>query len=486
MILGLFPLFLLAIIGAVVYFAVQAGRRGHPSAAPTVRADLPNDLSRWVSEGLITAEQSAAIQVGERAAAAPVMVAPLSEAPPRHRVPPVAEALGYLGGMLAIIGLLLVLSRYWTDMSVAGRLGLSGGGAVAVLIGGVLVREHTDPALARLRWFLWLIATVATGLFVGVMLRDGFDVEKGLRIALGVSAAVTVLSGLLWWWRDRPVQQFTCLAGVAVFAGVVFAQLVSTGTAGLAVWTVGALLMAAALREVTPNPVLTALIGMWALAVGALIAAASWEGPALIFAVATGLLLLAVALIPGLAPSTAYIVLAAIVGTIVTFEATVAALVYYARGAGVTTGVITWLAGASLLFVASQRMVRVPVLCEIAGGVTLIGGAALTGVQWHSVAPLFGIVTAFALIGLGMLPGRVLMSVLGSFGLLINVPWAISRYFPGEGRAPLLIMVSGALIIGVAVLLTRMSGRLRSELGGTHHRGPRHGAPPSGFTPMHS
>ena len=74
---------------------------------------------------------------------------------------------------------------------------------------------------------------------------------------------------------------------------------------------------------------------------------------------------------------------------------------------------------------------------------------------------LFGIATAGGLIALGMLPRQVLLSVLGSVGLLVNVPWAIGHFFPGEGRAPLLIMVTGGLIIAIAVLLTRSSGRLR-------------------------
>jgi hypothetical protein len=55
----------------------------------------------------------------------------------------------------------------------------------------------------------------------------------------------------------------------------------------------------------------------------------------------------------------------------------------------------------------------------------------------------------------GMLRERVRLSVLGSAGLLINVPWIILWYFPGEGRVPLLTLVSEALILATAVLLTR-------------------------------
>jgi hypothetical protein len=52
-----------------------------------------------------------------------------------------------------------------------------------------------------------------------------------------------------------------------------------------------------------------------------------------------------------------------------------------------------------------------------------------------------------------------MLSLFGSIGLLVNVPWAIARFFPGQGRAPLLIMVSGVLIVLIAVMMAR-SGRL--------------------------
>ncbi|MFZ2442404.1 MAG: hypothetical protein WAW51_08585, partial [Ilumatobacteraceae bacterium] len=108
--------------------------------------------------------------------------------------------------------------------------------------------------------------------------------------------------------------------------------------------------------------------------------------------------------------------------------------------------------------------VRSPIATEIIGGVALVAGAAITGVQSVAFATLFGSATAAALIALGTQPGRVLLSLFGSLGLLVNVPWAIRHFFPGEGRVPLLILASGAVIVLVAVWLARMSGRLRREL----------------------
>jgi hypothetical protein len=58
----------------------------------------------------------------------------------------------------------------------------------------------------------------------------------------------------------------------------------------------------------------------------------------------------------------------------------------------------------------------------------------------------------------------VVSSACGSLALVINVPWATGHFFPG-GRAPLFVLVSGLVILAVAILLARMGGRFRRELG---------------------
>jgi hypothetical protein len=56
------------------------------------------------------------------------------------------------------------------------------------------------------------------------------------------------------------------------------------------------------------------------------------------------------------------------------------------------------------------------------------------------------------------------MSVFGLVGILVFIPWMIGHFFPGEGRVPLLIIVSGLLLVVVAVVLMRVGGRLRGEV----------------------
>lgn len=500
---GVNLLVVIVIVVGVVYAARRSRERGpvQPSpgggipgqpramagtagvGAPNPRPGPAGDLARWVAAGLLSEEQAAAILAHEQAAAtaAPVPVATRAAPVPGRprRVPVVAEALGYLGGMLAIIGLVLLVGQYWPDMATAGRLALSGAGALVLLGAGFVVREQEDPALARLRGFLWLASAAATAVFAGVLAADGFDADSAESVAVASAGAVATHGGLLWWWRDRPLQQLACLGGLLVLAGSSVALASPGGGAGLAVWAVGAAYVALGLRRRTPAPLLTEGIGGVAVVFGAFTTAGDWQGVGLVFAVTTAFGLLALAAVPGPARDRVDQLVLTVLGAVALAGAVPAALGYYSRDAGLATGLVTWAVGAGLVLVGARRLVRVPLVVEGLGGAAIIGGAALTGAQVTGFATIFGIVTAVALVALGMLPGQVLLSVLGSLGLLVNVPWAIGWFFPGEGRAPLLIMVSGALVIGVAVLLTRMGGRLRRELGG-----PRpDGGTPSGVAP---
>ena len=148
------------------------------------------------------------------------------------------------------------------------------------------------------------------------------------------------------------------------------------------------------------------------------------------------------------------------------------AAIAYAGCAFIIAG---WMGFGEMIAAGVRDMVRVPLVAQIGGAVALIIGAAVCGAQNAGFAPIFGLLTAIALIALGTRSGMAIMSLFGSLALLINVPWLISHFFPGRGRAPFLILVSGLLIMGVAVLLARSGGRIRQEVG-TRNRDLRHAA----------
>jgi len=473
------PVLLVVVIGVIVWLVSRA-RGAQP---PRTRSRLEDDLARWVALGLLTEEQAGAIVAHEAGESPRPSVArrPLPPTRPpvaaglvrRRGLPPIAEALGYLGGMLGIVGLVLLVSRFWEDMAMTGRLALSGGGAGALVAAGALIHAELDPAFERLRAFVWLASSAATGLFAGVIAADGFEVSR-MAVAAACGGAVAVESGVLWGWRDRPVQQAVALAAAASFVGATTGSLVGPTSGGVATWVLGAGLVASGLRRHTPSPVLTLAVGAIASVIGTVTAAVNWQGFGLPFGVVTALALLALAVVPGLAGDTIEQLTLGTIGSIALLESTPSALGYFSHEAGIATGLVTWSVGAAILFAGSQRLVRVPVVAQAVGGAAVIGGGALTGAQSITFAVLFGLATAVALVGLGIMPRHVLLSVFGSAGLLVNVPWAVGHFFPGEGRAPLLIMVSGLVILAVAVLLSRMLGRMRHELGP-----PKGGTPPA-------
>jgi hypothetical protein len=172
------------------------------------------------------------------------------------------------------------------------------------------------------------------------------------------------------------------------------------------------------------------------------------------------------AVAPSMRLLTAERIVLAVVGAFGLLQGVPQTIAWFARDAGIATGLTVWGIGVALVAVAARRHIRAAVAFEVLGSVAVIGGAAITGIQSAGFATLFGVATAIGFVTAGMLPGRVLMSLFGSAGLLVFVPWTIAHYFPGEDRAPLLILVSGALLVAIAVLLTRQGKRFRRELGG--------------------
>lgn len=464
---------LVVLLGLGIGWAVTESRRRGPATVATrvtVRGDLARDLHRWVTEELLSEEQASAILGHERARTA-VVHAPTPSRPHGERIPVVAEALGYLGGVLATVGLVLVLSHTWPDLTTAWRLALTGTGA-GLLVGlGALVHEQADPALARLRWTLWLASTAAFALFARELAFEpgplGLEAEAGAAVVAG---AVTLESGLLWWWRARPVQQATFLGGLAVLVGTSMVALASEGVAGLVLWGLGAGYLVAALARWTPQWPLTELAGVLTLVAGAAFTVGAVQSAGLLFALTTSLVLLGLVLAPRLELTRTDRLVIGVPALLALVQFLPPTLVHFSQDGAVATGLVTWTAGGALVVAAVAGQTRLPLPTEVAGGLALLGGAALTGVAWPSLAPVLGLLTSVALLAAGMLPGQVLLSLLGAIGLLVNVPWAIARFFPGEGRVPLLIMVAGGLLIGLAVLLTRMADRFHHDLGaGLHH-----------------
>jgi hypothetical protein len=443
---------------------------GGPSPWP---ADLHARLGAWVDAGLLDQDQATAIEAHETAAAATASAAapnvpPAATARPAagaHTLGPVIEALGYLGGILASTGVLLLVANAWDDLATGGRLAISGLTAVALIGAGAAVPEARAGAMRRLRAVLWTLGTAAVGVFAAVAGREvlGTEVHDGWLVAW-TAAAIAATSAALWWGRRRPVQHLITLVAATVAVGAATMAGVGQVTAGLAVWVVGAALVAAGLRRLSLTPVLEVLVGSIAMAVGSVIAVADDPGIRLLLVVATGVALVAIVLHRRWVQDTATIVGLSVIGSFTLLQGLPALIGTMAEHAALATGAAVWLASAGLVLLGVSRRPRVPVLLEVLGALGLLVGAAVTAAQEPGVATVAGLVTSLGLLAVSLVPGRIALSPVGAAGLLIFVPWTIAWYFPGEGRVPLLISVSGVLIVGVAVMMARSGGRFRREL----------------------
>lgn len=437
---------------------------------------LEKELHEWVTEGLISTQESEAIlahETAQHSEIVPIVSLPEGRNPAQKPIPAVAEALGYLGGALVVVGLVLAATRYWPNITVVTRLIVTGAITAALIAFGVLVREKADPALARFRWFLWLASSATTMFFAELLSRE--QLHNGVKATVLIAAlAGTIESGILWSGRNRPLQQLVFLGTLTTTAGAAGANLFPAspvGPIGLAVWIVGAVFLVIGLRRLFTHSLMTESMGAAASVVGAISVSNGWGSGGLIFLLATTVGLIALAEVPGVLLRREDQLIIGLIGAFATFESLPATLTYFAQKTGLLTGSLTWIAGLALLVAGSRKLLGTPRLAKLVGGMLLIGGAALTGAQSRNIAPLFGLATAIGLVILGTRPGQVLMSALGSLGILINVTWGVSWYFPSQGRAPLLILISGILIIAIAVWLARMRGRFASELGLASHKG---------------
>ncbi|HEX6257600.1 MAG TPA: DUF2157 domain-containing protein [Euzebyales bacterium] len=195
---------------------------------------LAGTLREAVAQKIITEQQ--ARQIADIRAGTPE--APTVRAAGWVR-PLVAEALGYVGGALALLSSVILIEQYWAELPPWGRVTLLAATAVGLLTAGALVRVRDGP-LDRLRGFLWLLSAVAVGGTVAIGLTE-YTALQDSELMLATGVAVAVYGVVLWLARTASLQQLVVFAAVltAVTAGIGAAEPSWVEATGLAVWMVG-------------------------------------------------------------------------------------------------------------------------------------------------------------------------------------------------------------------------------------------------------
>lgn len=167
--------------------------------------DVPALLDRWARQGLLSPEQVENIRAAEgipatpghlRAGAVPAprpvphAAAPQAPEPGPGRGRLAIEALGYLGGALALAAALLLVQLVWEDLSTAGRLAIPLVATALLLVVGELVpvKGPNEEGMLRLRSVLWLLAVVAWAVSFAVLGDQVLEAEghdTGLLAGLG-------------------------------------------------------------------------------------------------------------------------------------------------------------------------------------------------------------------------------------------------------------------------------------------------------------
>lgn len=363
-----------------------------------------------------------------------------------RRAAAVAESLGYLGGSLGILGLVLLAVRSWSDFGLATRLTLSGGAALVFGASGAVANASTSASSSRLRQYLWFAATASFGVVAATFGTQWLNADEEPRRILVVAGSVFVASAVMWWWRAGLLQHVTALAGALVAVGAGSKEMWGTTTAGLAVWAMAGIVALLAALVPVPWRWLTAGIGAIGAIGGALYGATESTAVGLVTAVATSAVLVVAAnYLDGMSDSDVRLTLA-IVGVVGLIQSAPPAIDHFTDQAGLNTGLVVGLVGITTLVAAmSDLMVLGRVTAAVGGSIMLIG-CAIAGTESPDFATVVGSLLAVFLVGVGLTPTYRSTAFVGIAGLLVFLPWAVVNFFPGDDGVPLAIVVAGALV----------------------------------------
>jgi hypothetical protein len=196
-------------------------------------------LARWVERGLIRREQADRICAEE--GWQPPQATSTTAAPASGRGSLIAEALGYLGGVLIVVAASLIASWYWADIPIWGRVALPVAAAMLLAGAGSVAYRHRSERSIRLRAVLWLGSVAAVAFALWVVGRDVLGLPENEKVALLAGLGAAAYAGVLWALSRTVLQQVALFAALGTAAGAA-AGLLPQGDgapSGLAIWGMG-------------------------------------------------------------------------------------------------------------------------------------------------------------------------------------------------------------------------------------------------------
>ncbi|HEX6498910.1 MAG TPA: hypothetical protein VF054_07735 [Micromonosporaceae bacterium] len=292
---------------------------------PSPAGDLETKLERWVSSGIITAEQAALIRAdearGDGASAGDPRATPAQPSPEAHRAtsdPPgggtaaptrpvdsgdqgrrrtslVAEAMGYLGGVVILVASGLVTSRIWGQLPVGARIALPAAVAALLLVAGALVPPSLGAPGRRLRAVLWLASSIALFTCLAITGTQGFG-WRDPSVELLAGAGTAVYSAALWWAHRQVPQNLATFAALLVTIAALTTMLPHSRTLPeVSMWAAGVVWAVLSWGSLVTPRRAGLILGSVAAVVNVFVLMSETWGMALALATVAGLIVAAVA-----------------------------------------------------------------------------------------------------------------------------------------------------------------------------------------------
>lgn len=169
---------------------------------------LDHDLTRWIEEGIITADQAERIRSLESRRSG-------GTATSRG-----IEALAYLGATLVLVALFLLGQELWDQFEPWGHFALGLIVTGVLLAVGWLLGRSTEATVSRAQTFAWLLAVPASALAGYSLISEILGVrdrENGVWIAL-----VAFVVALLLWGVRHSTLQLVALGGATLMTTIMF------------------------------------------------------------------------------------------------------------------------------------------------------------------------------------------------------------------------------------------------------------------------
>lgn len=254
--------------------------------ADDVVSSLGSFVDHWLDEGIISPEQA------RRMLTSPAPDG--SAARPSTHASIAVEAAGYLGGSLLVVATILIGAQFWSELSMAVRIGTAGGAALALLAAGTLMSGHGGSAGDRMVAVLWL-ASIAAAVGLFVLVTDSPAIG---RYSVPLTAAgAAAYAAALWAFRHFLTLQIAVFVGLMTATATAIAELTTRSSLpGLGLWGVAAAwLVLGWVGRLGPRLAVMTL-GAAGLVLGAILTLPSSEGFVLAFGTVASVASLGVAL----------------------------------------------------------------------------------------------------------------------------------------------------------------------------------------------